>query len=447
MSLETNEISRHRYHDEEDDDMVTLLEVSECETLDHDETTADDVHNHVVTDNMPHVTEGDTAEYECYSNPEILSTQKSTFQEEMQSRFFKITDTNKVDPSASIEASHVASVPTQIPTESELLACMRKYWQYDSFRTHQLEVCQAVLQGRDSFYMDATGSGKCLVFQLPTITLAERGEKVCTIVISPLISLMQDQVLNLLDMNIKACMIEKTSSAFLRKVVFEKGKVNLIYLSPEMAMISKDSLIALRKVVKIVCCAIDECHCVSEWGIGFRPEYSQLGDLRDILGIEVPFVALTASATKFCKNDVCSSLRMRDPLVIRNSINRPNIKYTVKEKFTLSKFHVVEEIKCFLMQQWGLGAACFPVTVVYVMKKKLAEELATMLDNVPELPGIAVAYYHSDLPDEMRLKILQNFLDGTVNVVVATSAFGMGKVYVLLYIVVISLNAHLPFPS
>jgi superfamily II DNA helicase RecQ len=461
MSVETNELSHHEKQD--DDDMITL-EDSECETLpdddddehcsaaDHDEIPI--AQNHGVDNNAAHgiICEENESYEDLVESSESFNSQSESQQEiERLLQLHYAHDPNEVQD--DIPEETMMNIPTvketeseplsdstqtvqQTPTESELLACMRKYWQYDSFRPHQLEVCQALFRGKDCFYMNATGSGKSLVFLLPTMTLADRGEKVCTIVISPLISLMQDQVLNLLKMNIKACMIDETSGPLLRRAALQ-GLFQFIYFAPEMAMIWRESLASLQQRVKILCCVIDECHCVSEWGIGFRPEYSQLGDLRDYFGARVPLVALTASATKFCEQDVCNSLRLRDPFVIRTTINRSNIKYIVKEKFTFSKGDVVEEIKCF-HRQYRLACTPvadsiiapttkFPPVLVYVMTKKHAEEVATALCHASDLQGISVAYYHSDVSSDKRADILQAFLSDRVNVVVATTSFGMGE--------------------
>ncbi len=333
----------------------------------------------------------------------------------------------------NIENKHPTDSSTSFNpfTPDELLSSLQKHWGYHDLRDNQLEVCQALLSGRDCFYMNATGSGKSLVFMLPTMALADRGETVCTVVISPLISLMQDQVTDLLKKNIPACMLSENSKPELLELAL-RGRFNFVYCTPEKAMILKQhSLLSkLKDHVKIVCCAVDECHCISEWGVGFRPEYSTLGELRECFGVNVPMVALTASATKRSQQGVIESLHMQNPLIIRKSINRPNLKYVVKQKQMLSPGDVIEELyRCYrkIPHSSSSSERRFAPTLVYAMTKKHTIKIAEKIQQSEKLQGITVAHYSSAVKPGGRAAILQEFLENKIDVVVATTAFGMGK--------------------
>ncbi len=329
--------------------------------------------------------------------------------------------------------------------ECDLRRCLLKYWGYQDFREHQVEACMAILSGRDCFYMTATGSGKSMVFLLPTIALSDKGRRVCTFVISPLISLMQDQVQNLTQMNIKACMLNSDSNAMLVYHAMN-GEYTFIYSTPEKALSLKSEISQLSNYTDIVCCAVDESHCVVEWGGGFRPEYRNIYQVRESIGKKVPIVALTASATKGMERNIIRLLRLDHPLIFRSSINRNNLKYLVKERFNCSAMDVVNEISDYRRDQLRQYKPSnsfdipFVATLIYTITKKCAEEIASLIAQSSNLTGISVAYYHSGLSSTERARLLKDYLDNRIHIVVATTAFGMGKLfYVSFYLPVNSI--------
>jgi superfamily II DNA helicase RecQ len=316
-------------------------------------------------------------------------------------------------------------------TEQDLRESLLRNWGYEYFRFGQLEACLAILSGRDCFYMASTGSGKSLTFLLPTMALIDQGKRACSLIISPLISLMEDQVRSLRERGIRACMLFKDSSqGEIEDAV--AGNFIFVYCTPEKAMVLLNKIVQLREKTHVVCCAIDECHCVSEWGTGFRPAYRNLSQLRVALGKRVPFMVVTASATLNMQKDVISCLELNNPLVLRSSIDRKNLKYTVKESFISDPQDVVYEVAEFwktLATDFSIRCN-FPPTIIYTMTKQSAEDLAEKILQSPHFRGISVEFYHAGLSTEARSKLLEDFLHNKINLVVATTAFGMGKVFV-----------------
>lgn len=333
-----------------------------------------------------------------------------------------------------------SSPQTQSDLELLLYRTLKKYWGYDHFRKHQLEICKAILEEkRDCFFMMSTGSGKSLVFQLPAVALREGGRKCCTLVISPLISLMEDQVASLLAMGINACAIGAKYDKKIEDAAI-LGNYALIYATPEKILLWQRGLEQLQRNCEIISIAIDESHCVSEWGSDFRPEYSLLHSLRDWLGHTIPIVALTASATMHVQHEIVTNLSLKNPLIIRDTVNRPNLKYVVCPKRMNS-----EIVRCILDSRLSLYAEMngleiektpsigshmenvpFPSTLIYVNSKKKAEDIARELVECSLLKGIRAAYYHSGISNDDRDAVHRAFLCDDIQVVVATTAFGMG---------------------
>lgn len=317
---------------------------------------------------------------------------------------------------------------------SLLLDNLVRYWGYNEFREHQLEVINRVMvERKDCFLMMATGSGKSLTFQLPAVTLSNLGSPCCSIVISPLIALMEDQVSSLQAMGIAACALGSMADRHVEEQAMS-GAYCLIYCSPEKALMWRNGFAALSKVRKVVCIAIDESHCVSEWGPDFRPDYRNLGELRDIVGLDVPVVALTASATLEVQADILRNLRLVDPLIVRATLNRPNLHYSVRTKSTTTD--VVRALVDYRRKQLiSLGPAPaanpmalvpFATTLIYTNSRKGCEIIAQEIVQCSHLKGIRVAYYHASMPYADRSAVLQAFLRDEINVIVATTAFGMG---------------------
>lgn len=319
--------------------------------------------------------------------------------------------------------------------EQQLLYCLQKYWGYKSFKEGQLDVCKCILaEKRDCFVSMATGSGKSLMFQLPAVAMREFGKPCITLVISPLLSLIEDQISALLSMNVPACSL----SNFSMETMAMNGEAVIVYTTPEKLHMWQHNLGLLHQRFPILTVAIDESHCVSEWGHDFRVEYRTLGIIRDILGPDVPIMALTASATLVVEQDIINNLHLINPLVVKTGLNRPNLKYIVGKKSSVED--IIDIMYQYRRKQLlksaqsqgipisSLNTDLFPfaTTLIYVNSKKMCEEVATSIVSSPLLQGIIVAYYHADMNMEERHRVHRGFLEDRTQVIVSTTAFGMG---------------------
>ncbi len=277
---------------------------------------------------------------------------------------------------------------------------------YHDFRPHQQEIIEDVSSGEDTFVLMPTGGGKSLCYQIPA--LRQPGT---AIVVSPLISLMKDQVDALEASGVEAaCYNSSLGEPAARQVLarFHAGELKLLYVAPERLM-SADFLARLE-TVELSLFAIDEAHCVSQWGHDFRPEYVQLGALREQFP-ETPMAALTATADPQTRRDIIHRLRLRNPRVHVTGFDRPNIRYSALEK---SK--PFEQLKAFLNRVEGDRG------IVYALSRKRVEEVADKL----QLAGFRALPYHAGLPAAHRQEAHERFMRDEVDVVVATVAFGMG---------------------
>lgn len=283
---------------------------------------------------------------------------------------------------------------------------LTKYWGYTSFKPLQEEIIRSIASGKDTLALMPTGGGKSITFQVPA--LAHEG--IC-LVITPLIALMKDQVLRLNNLKIKSIDIHSGMSGeeidnALENCIY--GDYKFMYISPER--ISTRIFQAKVGRLNLSLVAIDEAHCISQWGYDFRPSYLKIALLRDYIDQKVPFLALTASATPNVIDDIVSKLAFRDKNVLRMSFDRKNISYLVR---------TVEDKSAYLLKsvknQKGSG-------IIYVRSRKRCREVAVLLlEN-----GISADYYHAGLDNEIRDKKQAAWTTGETRIIVATNAFGMG---------------------
>src|SRR5437870_3239016 len=288
----------------------------------------------------------------------------------------------------------------------DLIATLKKSFGYDQFRPLQREIISDALAGRDVFVLMPTGGGKSLCFQLPALL---RGG--LTIVVSPLIALMKDQVDALQTSGIPATFLNSTldgEEARVRLRGLHRGDYKLLYVAPERLML--DGFLKRASNWNIVQFAIDEAHCISEWGHDFRPEYRELAKLRRDLP-EVPIVALTATATERVRDDIVKHLELRDPRCYVASFNRPNLTYRVETKSS-----AYPQLLNFIRARPSDSG------IIYCASRKTAESLASKLTA----EGVAAKPYHAGLEANQRARNQEAFLRDDVRVITASIAFGMG---------------------
>ncbi|MES2594904.1 MAG: DNA helicase RecQ [Verrucomicrobiota bacterium] len=291
-------------------------------------------------------------------------------------------------------------------SHADLAPLLKQTFGYDTFRPLQREIMEAALADRDVVAILPTGAGKSLCFQLPA--LAREG---LTLVISPLIALMKDQVDALVASGVAATFINSSiqgSEAARRISGLEHGQYKLLYAAPERAMMP--SFISDLQRWNVTAIAVDEAHCISEWGHDFRPEYRMLAQLRDKLP-GVPFLALTATATEQVRGDIIRQLHLRDPEVFLASFNRPNLSYSI-----LPKAKATSQVYDFVRQRPEEAG------IIYVQSRKSAEGLAAALSA----EGVKAVAYHAGLQPEERAANQEAFIRDEAHVVCATIAFGMG---------------------
>ncbi|MEG3928884.1 DNA helicase RecQ [Microcoleus sp. D3_18a_C4] len=305
-----------------------------------------------------------------------------------------------------MSASHppISSVP--LPLEQAL----KHFFGYDSFRPGQQEIVEAALQKRDMMIVMPTGGGKSLCFQLPA--LLKPG---LTVVVSPLIALMQDQVEALQDNGIGATFLNSTLSSQetrSRETAILEGKIKLLYVAPERLLGERflPFLDIVANKLGISAFAIDEAHCVSEWGHDFRPEYRQMQRVRDRYP-DIPIMGLTATATERVRQDIIQQLTLRNPYIHVASFNRPNLYYEVRPKTK----HSFAEVLQIIQKKGGSG-------IIYCLSRKKVDEVAYKLQQ----SGIQALPYHAGMNDVDRATNQTRFIRDDVQVMVATIAFGMG---------------------
>ena len=300
-----------------------------------------------------------------------------------------------------------------MPSVSSIEHVLSEYWGYTSFRPLQREAMAAILDGRDSLVVLPTGGGKSLCFQAPA--LVKRGGGL-GLVVSPLISLMKDQVDALVENGVDAACYNSALGADAKAAVaagLREGRYALLYVSPErLAGEGGDGF--LQKLRNVSYIAVDEAHCISQWGHDFRPEYRQLGALRERLA-SVSLHAFTATATARVRRDITSQLKLRDPLELVGSFDRPNLLYRVLPRATLKR-----QLQDVLARHRGEAG------IVYCTSRREVDALAAWLSSDAAPLRVRAVPYHAGLADEERHRNQDAFIQEEADLVVATVAFGMG---------------------
>ena len=290
----------------------------------------------------------------------------------------------------------------------DLYAALKKYWGYDTFRPMQERIIQSLMGGSDVAVVMPTGGGKSLCYQLPALASGRT-----VIVISPLIALMQDQVAQLGDMGIPAALLNSSQPSEEQRKVMRaaaQGAFRLLYLSPER--LARQDTVAWLQQLPLAFFAIDEAHCISEWGHEFRPEYRQLSTLRENFP-DQPIAAFTASATRRVRHDILHQLRLRDPHKYIASFHRSNLRYVI---------HACDKETHRKRLLAGLRAYEGQSVIVYASTIATVEEMVDFLGD----RGIGAVAYHGQMDTAMRRRNQERWMNDEVRVLVGTIAFGLG---------------------
>jgi len=294
----------------------------------------------------------------------------------------------------------------QIAEHNNPHAILNSVFGYKQFRAGQEQVIDAVLAGQDCLVLMPTGGGKSLCYQVPALLLPG-----ITIVVSPLISLMQDQVAQLKAQGVAAAYINQSQSREEQQQIYQglhQGHIKILYVAPER-LLTDDFLMRLQHL-QISLFAIDEAHCVSHWGHDFRPHYYRLGQLKQHFS-HIPVMALTATADIATRNDIVMQLGLVSAHIYTGSFDRPNIRYTIEEKFK-----PLSQLMRFLKEQKGQSG------IIYCSSRKRVDDIAEKLVDA----GYNAASYHAGLENEQRTFVQNAFARDDIHIVVATVAFGMG---------------------
>ena len=292
----------------------------------------------------------------------------------------------------------------------ELTAQLKKYFGFDSFKGNQEAIIENLLDGNDTFVLMPTGGGKSLCYQLPSLLMEGTA-----IVVSPLIALMKNQVDAMRNFSEEDGIAHFINSSLNKSAIDQvksdivSGKTKLLYVAPES--LTKEENVEFLKTVKISFYAIDEAHCISEWGHDFRPEYRKIRPIVNEIGV-APLIALTATATPKVQHDIQKNLAMMDAKVFKSSFNRPNLYYEVRPKTA----DVDKDIIKFIKNNEGKSG------IIYCLSRKKVEELAEIL----QANGINAKAYHAGMDSASRTQTQDDFLMERIDVIVATIAFGMG---------------------
>lgn len=353
---------------------------------------------------------------ELISKPVKVEEVESDFSDGDDDILRLIINNEKAIPSPISDEAKVVPPGTERFID-EVYHLLRSVFKLSSFRSNQLEAVASTLLKKDVFVLMPTGGGKSLCYQLPAI-VEGGGNSGTTIVISPLISLMQDQVQHLVDLNIKAGMISSKSNAEELKLMinlFREGFLKIVYLSPEKvnksAMIQKiiESLYNKGQLARVV---VDEAHCLSSWGHDFRPDYQGMGFFKKKFP-KTPLMALTATANEKVIKDIIYNLNMKDPVFLKQSFNRSNLFYEIKWKGA----NHLEWIKDYI-----LGKQNGKTGIIYCHSKSSCEQTSAKLNSF----GLRTTFYHAGMSPQDRSTVQEQWQKNKVQVICATIAFGMG---------------------
>ena len=288
---------------------------------------------------------------------------------------------------------------------------LKKYWGYGSFRPMQEEIISAALDGRDVLALLPTGGGKSVCFQVPGMM-----REGLTLVVTPLIALMKDQVQNLESRGIKALAVHagmnrREVDLALNNAAY--GDFKFLYISPER--LNTQLFKSYREILPISFIVVDEAHCISQWGYDFRPDYLRIGELREV--VDAPVIALTATATPKVTDDIMDRLRFRERLLLRSGFERPNLTYVVRR--TEDK----------LGQLLGVCNGIAGSGIVYMRNRARCEEIAAFLNA----NDVSASFYHAGLESLTRSERQAEWKDGRIRVMVCTNAFGMGIFRLMLF--------------
>ncbi len=295
-----------------------------------------------------------------------------------------------------------------LPTIMDYFPLLKSVFGFDSLRPSQIPVIESILAGHDTLAIMPTGGGKSMCYQLPALLLDG-----VTIVVSPLIALMMDQVASLQKNGVATCFLNSTQTEVEQMVLKQKikaGEIKIVYVSPEKILTEGGNFLRFLATLKIALFAIDEAHCVSQWGHDFRPEYAKLGILKTNFPT-TPIIALTATADKLTRSDIIQKLGISNCQIFISSFDRPNINYAVAPKndayFQLQQF----------LESWAGESG-----IIYCLSRKSTEEVAKKLNSM----GVLAKPFHAGLDVETKEATYRDFMQDKLQIVVATIAFGMG---------------------